>query len=54
MHHPYPRTVIGYGSVKEGSHDVHGAPLKDDDMAQVKAKFGIPAEPFSIKPEVCG
>jgi transketolase len=44
--------VIGYGSLKEGTHDVHGAPLKDDDMAQVKAKFGINPEPFSVKSEV--
>lgn len=47
------RTIIGFGSTKEGSHDVHGAPLKPDDMAQMKERFGLPAEPFTVKDEVC-
>lgn len=47
------RTIIGFGSTKEGSHDVHGAPLKADDMAQMKEKFGLPADPFTVKDEVC-
>lgn len=43
------RTTIGYGSLKQGGHDVHGAPLKPDDIAQLKTKFGFnPAESFVV------
>jgi transketolase len=47
------RTVIGHGSLIEGSAKVHGAPLADDDLAQVKSKFGFdPAESFVVNPNV--
>ncbi|KAM5539102.1 hypothetical protein V8D89_007325 [Ganoderma adspersum] len=38
------RTTIGYGSRQQGTHGVHGAPLKADDIQQLKAKFGLPAD----------
>eukprot|EP01130_Rhizamoeba_saxonica_P001687 TRINITY_DN11555_c0_g1_i1.p1 TRINITY_DN11555_c0_g1~~TRINITY_DN11555_c0_g1_i1.p1 ORF type:complete len:667 (-),score=201.16 TRINITY_DN11555_c0_g1_i1:38-2038(-) len=45
-------TVIGYGSSKEGTHGVHGSPLGDDDIIQLKEKFGLPADKFYIPEEV--
>lgn len=36
------RTTIGYGSKAEGTGGVHGAPLKADDIKQLKNKFGFP------------
>ncbi|WVQ76847.1 transketolase [Cryptococcus sp. DSM 104548] len=43
------KTTIGFGSLKAGGHDVHGAPLKKDDIAQLKKKFGFnPDETFEI------
>lgn len=45
------RTTIGYGSLKAGSHDVHGAPLKPDDLQQVKAKFGFDGSKKFFVPE---
>ncbi|KAI0085477.1 transketolase [Irpex rosettiformis] len=38
------RTTIGFGSKLQGTHGVHGAPLKADDIAALKAKFGFPAD----------
>lgn len=35
------RTVIGYGSAKEGTESVHGAPLGASDLASAKVKFGF-------------
>eukprot|EP01134_Creolimax_fragrantissima_P001360 CFRG1360T1 len=35
------KTTIGFGSINEGTHSVHGAPLKPDDLKQVKEKFGF-------------
>jgi len=47
------KTMIGYGSKKEGSHTVHGAPLGGEDMAQVKSKFGFdPNKHFIIDEDV--
>jgi len=46
-------TTIGYGSLKQGSHDVHGSPLKADDIKQVKKKFGFnPDEKFAVPQKV--
>jgi transketolase len=43
------RTTIGFGSVNQGEEKVHGAPLGDKDIEQVKAKFGFnPAEKFHV------
>ncbi|CCE83015.1 Piso0_002788 [Millerozyma farinosa CBS 7064] len=46
-------TTIGYGSLEQGTHGVHGAPLKPDDQKQLKAKNGFdPEQYFVIPPEV--
>jgi transketolase len=45
------RTTIGYGSLKEGGHDVHGAPLKADDIKQLKTKFGFDPEKSFVVPQ---
>ncbi|OBZ75679.1 Transketolase [Grifola frondosa] len=37
------RTTIGYGSKQQGTHGVHGAPLKADDIQALKTNFGLPA-----------
>lgn len=43
------RTVIGYGSSKEGTHGVHGAPLGATDLAHVKQTFSFdPQESFVV------
>ncbi|ORY05859.1 transketolase [Basidiobolus meristosporus CBS 931.73] len=47
------RTTIGYGSLLQGSEKVHGAPLSNDDLAQLKTKFGFdPAQSFAVPEEV--
>lgn len=47
------RTTIGFGSLLQGTHSVHGNPLKAGDIEQVKLKFGFdPKETFVIPPEV--
>lgn len=47
------RTTIGYGSLKQGTGGVHGSPLKADDVAQVKKKFGFnPDETFAVPQKV--
>nr|AFO55207.1 dihydroxyacetone synthase [Moniliophthora perniciosa] len=38
------KTIIGFGSKQQGTHGVHGSPLKPDDIAQLKTKFGLPAD----------
>jgi transketolase len=43
------RTVIGYGAPnKQGSHDVHGAPLGDAEIVAARAKLGWSYPPFEI------
>lgn len=47
------RTTIGFGSKKEGTEGVHGSPLGDEDLANVKKKLGLdPALKFQIPDEV--
>jgi len=47
------RTTIGYGSGKAGTAGVHGAPLGDSDIVNVKGKFGFDAtQKFFVPPEV--
>ncbi|KAH7253072.1 transketolase [Fusarium solani] len=47
------RTTIGYGSLSQGTHGVHGNPLKEEDIRQVKLKFGFdPKETFVVPKEV--
>ncbi|KAG5353344.1 Transketolase [Termitomyces sp. T112] len=43
------RTTIGYGSKQQGTHGVHGAPLKADDVAALKTKFNFaPDQTFQV------
>jgi transketolase len=45
-------TTIGFGSAKQGTEAVHGAPLGNDDLAAVKKQFGLdPAAKFAVPPE---
>lgn len=47
------KTIIGYGSKQQGTHGVHGSPLKADDIKQLKEKFGFnPEESFVVPQEV--
>ena len=46
-------TKIGFSSPKEGSADVHGAPLGADNIIAMKKKLGWPSEePFFVPEEV--
>ncbi|MBY0136789.1 transketolase [Paracoccus yeei] len=47
------KTVIGFGSPgKQGSHDVHGAPLGADEIAAARKGFGWAHEPFVLPPQI--
>ena len=47
------RTVIGFGAPnKQGSHDVHGAPLGDAEIAAARARLGWDHAPFEIPEDV--
>jgi transketolase len=47
------KTKIGFGSpAKEGTSEVHGAPLGSDEITRTKEVFQLPDEPFWIDPEV--
>ncbi|KAG1453340.1 hypothetical protein G6F56_007597 [Rhizopus delemar] len=47
------RTTIGYGSLNQGQEKVHGAPLTEDDIKQVKKKFGFdPDVKFHVENDV--
>jgi transketolase len=47
------RTTIGFGSLQQGTHGVHGSPLKADDIKQLKEKFGFnPDQSFVVPQEV--
>ncbi|KAJ4463171.1 putative Transketolase 1 [Paratrimastix pyriformis] len=46
-------TVIGYGSKNAGTHKVHGSPLGEEDIAQLKTRFGLDAaKKFQVPAEV--
>ncbi|KAJ3468376.1 hypothetical protein MRS44_002441 [Fusarium solani] len=45
------RITIGYGSLEEGTHGVHGNPLKADDIKQLKSKWGFNADEAFHVPE---
>lgn len=46
-------TTIGFGSLKQGSEKTHGAPLGDDDIAQLKTKFGFdPSKKYAVDEDV--
>jgi transketolase len=44
-------TIIGYGSLEQGTHGVHGSPLKANDMAQLKEKFGFDPNSSFVVPQ---
>ncbi|KAF2453623.1 transketolase [Lineolata rhizophorae] len=44
-------TTIGFGSKLQGTHGVHGNPLKADDCKAVKAKFGFDPEKSFVVPQ---
>ncbi len=47
------KTIIGKGSPnKQGTHDVHGAPLGDKEIAAVREAIGWPYPPFEIPADV--
>ncbi|KAI8978502.1 transketolase [Pilobolus umbonatus] len=47
------KTTIGYGSINQGEEKVHGSPLSDDDIKQVKEKFGFDVnEKYFVPQEV--
>ncbi|KAH8195075.1 hypothetical protein TruAng_010765 [Truncatella angustata] len=47
------KTTIGFGSTQQGTHGVHGSPLKADDIRQLKQKFGFnPEESFAVPQDV--
>lgn len=45
-------TVIGYGSLNQGTHKVHGAPLGIEDGEHAKKKYGYNYGPFEVPEEV--
>jgi transketolase len=47
------KTVIGYGAPNlAGSHDCHGAPLGDDEIAATRDNIGWPYPPFVVPDEI--
>ncbi|RLM28218.1 transketolase [Brenneria alni] len=47
------KTVIGFGSPnKAGTHDSHGAPLGDSEVAASREQLGWKYPPFEIPPEI--
>ena len=42
------KTVLGAGSLNEGTNKVHGSPLSDEDITQLKEKLGLRNIPFAI------
>lgn len=47
------KTIIGYGSVIQGTNKTHGSPLSAEDIVQLKEKFGFnPKESFVIEEDV--
>ncbi|KAF7965409.1 hypothetical protein HWV62_1563 [Athelia sp. TMB] len=46
------RTTIGFGSKLQGTHGVHGSPLKADDITALKTKFNFdPEAKFAVPKE---
>tara|TARA_B100000780_G_scaffold279014_1_gene254968 strand:+ start:14 stop:2056 length:2043 start_codon:yes stop_codon:yes gene_type:complete len=45
------KTIIGFGSAKQGTHSVHGAPLGAEDIENVKAKFGFDPKQSFVVPD---
>ncbi|KAI1495040.1 transketolase [Biscogniauxia mediterranea] len=45
------KTTIGFGSLQQGTHSVHGSALKADDIKQLKKKFGFDPEQSFVVPQ---
>lgn len=45
-------TLIGYGSLYQDNPKIHGNPLKQDELQELKNKFGISCSSFEWMPEV--
>ncbi|KAI0601282.1 transketolase [Biscogniauxia sp. FL1348] len=45
------KTTIGFGSLQQGTHSVHGSALKADDIKQLKQKFGFNPEQSFVVPQ---
>lgn len=43
------KTVLGDGSLLEGTNQTHGKPLEINDISQLKSKLGIPDIPFWVE-----
>lgn len=45
------KTIIGAGSINEGTNKVHGKPLDKEDIKNIKSKLGLHNTPFKIGKE---
>lgn len=45
------RTTIGFGSMQQGTQNVHGSPLRAEDISQLKEKFGFNPEDTFVVPK---
>lgn len=45
------KTIIGRGSIVQGTNIVHGSPLKEEDIIQLKDSLGIRNVPFAVSKE---
>ncbi|CAO3591747.1 unnamed protein product [Absidia cylindrospora] len=45
------QTTIGYGSLNQGEESVHGSPLSEDDIRQLKEKFGFNPDEKYVVPQ---
>lgn len=45
------KTVLGEDSILAGTSEVHGKPLSDEDIKQLKEKLGMPNEDFYVSEE---
>ncbi len=45
------KTIIGKGSINQGTNLVHGSPLKEEDISQLKDSMGIRNVPFAVSKE---
>jgi len=46
------KTIIGYGAPTAGESAVHGKPLTDDEVSQLRKNLEYDVEPFTVLPEV--
>ncbi len=46
------KTIIGYGAPSSGECSVHGKPLSEDDLLQLRKNLGYNGKPFTVSPEI--